>query len=256
MKNAQKDTLTLRQLRAILPSTQGKPIPTKEWLKANAKGEAYEFTFDNNYGGYVKEVTAAFYDVFTYSNIPVRNAEAWKVVGIASAVAIGMTVIMGTIIFLVTRGKNSPFRHYTFWETQKAGYWAYGYNAFRVDITPFIKDGDNLLEVDLKNVEESSRWYPGAGIYRPVTIILTPEETRIDDWGLTTTTILNWKEVNGKSLSRFTVEVPIVNPKGKPIVSMRLVGPDGEQITGEAELFSGSVLKIGRISFSVRIENV
>ena len=96
----------------------------KDLAKANAKGEAYEFTFDNNYGGYVKEVTAAFYDVFTYSNIPVRNAEAWKVVGIASAVAIGMTVIMGTIIFLVTRGKNSPFRHYTFWETQKAGYWA------------------------------------------------------------------------------------------------------------------------------------
>ena len=85
---------------------------------------------------------------------------------------------------------------------QKAGYWAYGYNTFRVDVTPFVKPGDNLLEVDLQNKEESSRWYPGAGIYRPVTLILTPEETRIDDWGLTTTTILNWKEVNGKSLIR------------------------------------------------------
>ena len=40
---------------------------------------------------------------------------------------------------------------------QKAGYWAYGYNAFRVDITPFMKAGENLLEVHLKNVEESSR---------------------------------------------------------------------------------------------------
>ena len=38
---------------------------------------------------------------------------------------------------------------------QKAGYWAYGYNTFRVDITPFMKAGDNLLEVDLQNVEES-----------------------------------------------------------------------------------------------------
>ena len=123
---------------------------------------------------------------------------------------------------------------------QKAGYWAYGYNTFRVDVTPFVKPGDNLLEVDLQNKEESSRWYPGAGIYRPVTLILTPEETRIDDWGLTTTTILNWKEVNGKSLSRFTVEVPVINPKDKPIVSMRLVGPDGEQITSSALPLTGN----------------
>ena len=64
---------------------------------------------------------------------------------------------------------------------QKAGYWAYGYNAFRVDITPYMKAGDNLLEVDLQNVEESSRWYPGAGIYRPVTLITTGDDW-IDPW--------------------------------------------------------------------------
>ena len=64
---------------------------------------------------------------------------------------------------------------------QKAGYWAYGYNAFRVDITPYMKAGDNLLEVDLQNVEESSRWYPGAGIYRPVTLITTGDNW-IDPW--------------------------------------------------------------------------
>jgi beta-galactosidase len=65
--------------------------------------------------------------------------------------------------------------------SQKAGYWAYGYNAFRVDITPYMKAGDNLLEVDLQNVEESSRWYPGAGIYRPVTLITTGDDW-IDPW--------------------------------------------------------------------------
>lgn len=58
---------------------------------------------------------------------------------------------------------------------KKAGYWAYGYNAFNVDITPYIKGGDNLIEVDLQNVEESSRWYPGGGIYRPVKLVLTDE---------------------------------------------------------------------------------
>ena len=64
---------------------------------------------------------------------------------------------------------------------QKAGYWAYGYNTFRVDITPLMKAGDNLLEVHLKNVEESSRWYPGAGIYRPVKLIITGDD-KIDPW--------------------------------------------------------------------------
>ena len=65
---------------------------------------------------------------------------------------------------------------------QKAGYWAYGYNAFRVDITPFMKTGDNLIEVDLLNVEESSRWYPGAGLYRPVKLVLTGKRC-LDAWG-------------------------------------------------------------------------
>lgn len=58
---------------------------------------------------------------------------------------------------------------------KRAGYWAYGYNAFNVDITPYIKGGDNVIEVDLKNVEESSRWYPGGGIYRPVKLVMTDD---------------------------------------------------------------------------------
>ncbi|MCD8291983.1 MAG: DUF4982 domain-containing protein [Prevotella sp.] len=63
-----------------------------------------------------------------------------------------------------------------------AGYWAYGYNAFRIDATPFLKKGANIIEVSLKNMEESSRWYPGGGIFRPVKLILTGEVC-IDDWG-------------------------------------------------------------------------
>ena len=67
-----------------------------------------------------------------------------------------------------------------------AGEWKYGYNAFRVDITPYVKEGTNLVEVDLRNLEESSRWYPGAGLYRPVTLIVynvneNANVPRIDD---------------------------------------------------------------------------
>ncbi len=63
-----------------------------------------------------------------------------------------------------------------------AGYWAYGYNAFRIDATPFLEKGENIIEVSLKNLEESSRWYPGGGIFRPVKLILTGS-TSIDEWG-------------------------------------------------------------------------
>lgn len=67
---------------------------------------------------------------------------------------------------------------------KKAGHWAYGYNAFRVDITPYIHAGDNMIEVALENQEESNRWYPGGGIYRPVTLITHVNKSRLDLWGL------------------------------------------------------------------------
>jgi len=111
---------------------------------------------------------------------------------------------------------------------QKAGYWAYGYNTFRVDITKFVKPGENLLEVDLQNLEESSRWYPGAGIYRPVTLILTPQQARIDDWGITVTTTLHDKygKDRGKDITKLVVEVPVLDAgKGLPVV-MELIRPD------------------------------
>lgn len=52
---------------------------------------------------------------------------------------------------------------------QLAGSWAYGYNSFRVDITPYLQAGkDNLVAVMASNLPLSTRWYPGAGIYRHV----------------------------------------------------------------------------------------
>lgn len=69
-----------------------------------------------------------------------------------------------------------------------AGHWPYGYNAFRVDATPYLNGGENELVVKLDNQEESSRWYPGAGIYRPVTLHCTPNEIALDSWGAFITT--------------------------------------------------------------------
>lgn len=59
--------------------------------------------------------------------------------------------------------------------------WAYGYAPFKVDITHYICKGDNRVDVSLHNVDESSRWYPGAGLYRPVTLTVT-DKVHLDPW--------------------------------------------------------------------------
>lgn len=64
-----------------------------------------------------------------------------------------------------------------------AGHWAYGYNAFRVDATPYLKKGKNEISVSLNNREESSRWYPGGGLYRPVQLVMNADAATINPWG-------------------------------------------------------------------------
>lgn len=62
---------------------------------------------------------------------------------------------------LVFDGAMSHARVYI--NGKEAGYWPNGYNAFSVDASPFLKQGEsNTLAVRLENFTESSRWYPGA----------------------------------------------------------------------------------------------
>ncbi|WP_281228644.1 DUF4982 domain-containing protein [Flavobacterium aquiphilum] len=71
---------------------------------------------------------------------------------------------------------------------KKVGEWNYGYNYFYFDITDFvIANGKNSLAVHLSNMGESSRWYPGAGLYRKVKLIVKDKES-IDQWGTFITT--------------------------------------------------------------------
>ena len=64
-----------------------------------------------------------------------------------------------------------------------AGHWVYGYNAFRVDAAPYLKKGKNEISVSLNNREESSRWYPGGGLYRPVQLVTNADAATINQWG-------------------------------------------------------------------------
>lgn len=64
-----------------------------------------------------------------------------------------------------------------------AGGWPYGYNSFRIDLTPYIKFGeDNQIAIRLDNPPSSSRWYPGSGLYRNVWLIKT-NPVQIAQWG-------------------------------------------------------------------------
>lgn len=75
------------------------------------------------------------------------------------------------------------------------GGWPYGYNSFRLDITEYLKPGDdNQLAIRLDNPLDSSRWYPGAGLYRNVWLTKV-DPTHVAQWG----TYITSKEVSAKS---------------------------------------------------------
>lgn len=87
---------------------------------------------------------------------------------------------------------------------QFAGGWPYGYASFRVDLTPFVKAGaENVIAIRLDSPPESSRWYPGSGIYRNVWLVKT-EKVHIAQWGVTVTTPEVSKE---KAIVRVAVNV-------------------------------------------------
>lgn len=71
---------------------------------------------------------------------------------------------------------------------EKVGNRPYGYSYFYFDISDYVNTGEeNLLAVRLENKESSSRWYPGAGIYRKVQLIVK-NEVNFNQWGTFITT--------------------------------------------------------------------
>ena len=67
-----------------------------------------------------------------------------------------------------------------FFDGKKVGEWKCGYNAFEV-VLP-TEPGDHEVRVAVRNLPESSRWYPGAGIIRPVRLVLG-DATGVRTWG-------------------------------------------------------------------------
>lgn len=91
-------------------------------------------------------------------------------------------------IFLDVGGAMS---YATFWlNGQLVGGWPYGYNSFRLDLTPYANPGgNNQLAVRLDSPRDSSRWYPGGGLYRDVALVIT-DPVHVAQWGVSISTPL------------------------------------------------------------------
>lgn len=59
--------------------------------------------------------------------------------------------------------------------------WKYGYTSFEADITSFLHDGENEIYVLVRHLSPNSRWYSGAGIFRDVWLISSPESHLVTD---------------------------------------------------------------------------
>ncbi|MCB0610401.1 MAG: glycoside hydrolase family 2 protein, partial [Lewinella sp.] len=110
-----------------------------------------------------------------------------------------------------------------------AGQWDYGYNSFYVEVTDLIRfDGDNVLAVHADTRNHDSRWYPGAGIYRKVQLLVT-DPVHVAVWGTQATTPIvkpNYADVrimtsvmnqSGADVKALKIEHIILSESGKKV---------------------------------------
>ncbi|WP_270461622.1 beta-galactosidase GalB [Bacteroides intestinalis] len=116
---------------------------------------------------------------------------------------------------------------------QYVGGWPYGYASFRLDLTPYIKAGQkNVLAVRLDNPDDTSRWYPGSGIYRNVWLVKT-SPVHVEQWG----TFVRNQQVDSEN-AVMEMGVNIENHAGKDVqvklqTSVYLQGKDGRPVGEE-----------------------
>lgn len=116
----------------------------------------------------------------------------------------------------------------------EVGEWPFGYNSFHFDVTPYINpDGkDNVLTVRLENKPFSSRWYPGAGLYRNVHVVET-EQIHVPVWGTHVTTphveadfatVKLLTKIENSAERELTVKTEIISPSGEVVASKTTKG--------------------------------
>ena len=99
----------------------------------------------------------------------------------------------------------------------------FGYISFYFNITKFLKSGNNTIAVRLENFNSQSRWYPGAGLYRKVSVIKT-NKTHVKTWGTFVTT-----PVITKKNAKVHLEVEVLGSGNYTMIS-EIISADGKQI--------------------------
>lgn len=124
---------------------------------------------------------------------------------------------------------------------QLLGTHAYGYTPFAFDLTPHLREGENVLAVRVRNQGQTSRWYSGSGIYRPVTIDVFAQEARISRWGVGA-----WTRRITDAGAEVDIATRIESPGTGLALRTRLIAPDGavaaEHVATAAGLTSQSLV--------------
>ena len=152
-------------------------------------------------------------------------------------------------VFLRFDGAMSHARVYV--NGKEVGYWPYGYNTFAFDITSFVRPGEaNTLAVRLENKHESSRWYPGAGLYRNVHLTFT-SPVYVPLWGtqIQTPTI----EASRAYLDVRTRIAGLSTLSGRPLqVKTKILSPEGKVVAQrEEEIQSAGTERLYHTGFDV-----
>lgn len=110
-------------------------------------------------------------------------------------------------------------------------FWPYGYNSFWCDVTDDLKAGVNTVAVLLENRPQSSRWYPGAGLYRKVRHITLPQ-IHVPVWGTYVTT-----PYVGKDYSIVNVKTKVDGVAEGAVLTLRtrILDPDGLVVAEETD---------------------
>lgn len=111
----------------------------------------------------------------------------------------------GRTFYLYLEG---AYMHSRVWVNgQLAGGHGYGYTSYRIDITPYLKNGENTITIETDNSrQKNSRWYSGSGLYRHVWLEESPR-THIEPWSMHITT-----PVVGADRSVARVRFTVLNP--------------------------------------------
>ena len=133
---------------------------------------------------------------------------------------------------LVFDGAMSEARVYV--NGHEAIFWPCGYNSFHCDVTGLVRPdgGENTLAVRLENRPQSSRWYPGAGLYRKVRVVET-EPIHVPVWGTQLTTphvaadfasVCLRTTVEGADTCLLTLETVVRDAEGKVVARKQNAG--------------------------------